>query len=183
MISEAAAPHLSRVSHADAVLLQIEDLNVVASRRQREVQRLREHIDSLLAPPSAGTSLKQLAVQASLAGSLREQNSSLSSENESLRQQLEQTHSESDCSSAASSGDDSSGSEASQQRLDLLMLASAFQVLCPRRNAAALACPCFCTLGRIIAHSTFACSLQQPQVNGCCAVTLLRLPIADVSSV
>lgn len=121
-----------RVSICCSCLLwpvQIEDLNIVAARRQREARRLKEHIDSLLAPPSAGTSLKQLAVQASLSSSLREQNASLSSENETLRQQLELSQSESDNGSAsAASGDDGVHIETSQQRLDLLMLATAFQV-------------------------------------------------------
>lgn len=66
-------------------MLQIDDLNALVGKRQREAARLRAQVEGLLAKPAASASLPQLAVQASLAAALRQQNAALASENEALR--------------------------------------------------------------------------------------------------
>jgi hypothetical protein len=63
-------------------------LNALLDKRQREAKRLRRQVAGITAKPQSGTSLKRLAVQASLASSLSQQNETLAAENEALRRDV-----------------------------------------------------------------------------------------------
>lgn len=65
--------------------MQIEDLNDLLSKRQRDLRRMRAQIDSVLQVPQQGVTLKQLAAKAALAERLQQQLDSLATRNEALR--------------------------------------------------------------------------------------------------
>jgi restriction endonuclease len=106
-------------------LLQVEDLNTLLNKRQRENKRLRSQLNNIAARPAAGSSLQQLAVQAQLAQSLQQQNDALAAENETLRKR-QAADGKSDAAEFASQG--SNCSCLSTEALALLAAASAFQV-------------------------------------------------------
>jgi hypothetical protein len=65
--------------------LQIDDLNALLIKRQREAKRLRAQVASLAGMPKEGLSLKQLAARAALADTLQRQNDALAAENDALQ--------------------------------------------------------------------------------------------------
>lgn len=65
--------------------MQINDLNDLLRKRDRDMRRARAQLKSITAMPKEGLNLKQLAAQAALATGLQEQVAALSADNEALR--------------------------------------------------------------------------------------------------
>lgn len=73
------------VARGYCVWLQIEDLNDLLSKRQRDVRRMRAQIDSIARVPEQGMTLPQLAAKAALADCLQQQLHSAVARNEALQ--------------------------------------------------------------------------------------------------
>lgn len=65
--------------------MQIEDLNELLSKRQRDVKRMRSQLDSITRVPAQGMTLPQLAAKAALADTLQQQLDAIAARNEVLR--------------------------------------------------------------------------------------------------
>jgi hypothetical protein len=120
--------------------VQIDGLNGMAERRQREAQRLQKQVRGILARPAAGASLPQLAAQASLAATLEQQNEALAAENEALRHQV---HASKQTEVSGGQHDDEHPLD-DVSRLELLAATAAIKVLtrCRMPAAACYGLPC-----------------------------------------
>lgn len=70
--------------------MQINDLNDLLRKRDRDMKRTRSQLKSITTMPKEGLSIKQLAAQAALAAGLQQQVAALSSDNETLRRASQQ---------------------------------------------------------------------------------------------